>query len=111
MMMFVLADTLPSCLLVRNDLGQGAFRDEEAAWVVKCVFEGFLQRHLEGVAGADERAGEEDLKWWSEGKCLFVRKHDLTVFLRAFRTHCGGEMEGCGDRNGRGRRRTMCSNS
>ena len=101
-MMFILADTLSSCLLVRDDLRQGTFRDEEAAGVVKCVLEGFLQRHLEGVAGADERAGEEDLEWWSEGKCLLVRKHDLAVLLGAFRTHCGGEVEGCGDCDRRG---------
>ena len=92
MVVFVLTDSFPACLLIGEDLREGTFRDEEAGGVVEGVFERFLERHLEGVAGADEGAGEEDLEGGAEAESLFVCDHDLAVFLRAFGAHCHGGM-------------------
>lgn len=92
MVVFVLTHSFPACLLVGEDLCESAFRDEEAGGVVERVFERFLERHLEGMASANEGAGEEDLEGGAEAESLFVCDHDLAVFLRAFGAHCHRRM-------------------
>lgn len=48
---------------------------------------------MEGMTLSQERAVAQDLIWLSERKVKMIARHDFTVFLGAFGTHCCGSLD------------------
>ena len=72
-----------------HDLRKRALRDEDLAGVLQGVFEGLLQRHVEGVAGAEKIRIQQDLVGWSKGKGLGEGLHNFAIAFGASCAHNG----------------------